>query len=270
MKTINTQLSLSTYRLPITIICMIIIFGCSSDSSEKDEIFNPELYTYVPDDNFEQLLINQNYDDKLDNYVLTSKIINVTSLLFTGGNNGIFDSSGISNFRGIEDFISLESFDCSGLNLTYLDLSNNVALKTLHCEGNQLTILDLSNLIVLENLDCSYNNLSSLILNSSSLIYLSCHENNLGDIEISQATNLVNLSCFRNKLTSLDLSNNIDLEILQAGDNLFANLDISNNVALTYIECFLNPMLTCVQVNEEQLNNNWTFCSNELFSLNCN
>jgi hypothetical protein len=68
----------------------------------------------------------------------------------------------------------------------------------------------------------------------------------------------------------LDIRSNIGLESLQAGGNLLVNLDISNNVALSYVECFMNPQLTCVQVNEEQFENyNWTFCSKELLSLNC-
>ena len=40
---------------------------------------NPE-YTYVPDDNFEQALIDQGYDNALDNYVLTSNISNLNGL----------------------------------------------------------------------------------------------------------------------------------------------------------------------------------------------
>ena len=37
--------------------------------------------TYVPDDNFEQELINLGYDNILDNYVTTSSIDTVTLLL---------------------------------------------------------------------------------------------------------------------------------------------------------------------------------------------
>ena len=36
--------------------------------------------TYVPDDNFEQVLIDLGYDDTLDDYVLTENISGVTSL----------------------------------------------------------------------------------------------------------------------------------------------------------------------------------------------
>ena len=36
--------------------------------------------TYVPDDNFEQTLINQGYDTVLDDYVLTANINQLTIL----------------------------------------------------------------------------------------------------------------------------------------------------------------------------------------------
>ena len=39
-----------------------------------------EGYTFVPDDNFEQALIDLGYDDVLDNYVVTDNISGVTSL----------------------------------------------------------------------------------------------------------------------------------------------------------------------------------------------
>ena len=38
------------------------------------------LYTYVPDDAFEQRLINLGYDDTLDNQVRTTTIRQITSL----------------------------------------------------------------------------------------------------------------------------------------------------------------------------------------------
>lgn len=51
----------------------------------------------------------------------------------------------ISNLKGIEYFSNLETLDCSGNQLTSLDLSSNTALTHLECANNQLTSLDLSN-----------------------------------------------------------------------------------------------------------------------------
>ena len=97
--------------------------------------------TYVPDNNFEQALIDLNYDDTLDDSVLTANISGVTSL--------VVNNEGISDLTGIEAFTVLTHLDCGGTGstanqLTTLDLSNNTALTTLYCHSNQLTSLDLS------------------------------------------------------------------------------------------------------------------------------
>ena len=93
--------------------------------------------TYVPDDNFEQALINLGYDNALDDYVTTANISTVTSL--------DVNSQNISDLTGIEDFIALEYLFCYNNQLTNLNVSNNPALHHLYCFGNLLTTLDVSN-----------------------------------------------------------------------------------------------------------------------------
>ena len=56
--------------------------------------------TYVPDDNFEQALIDLGYDDVIDDYVLTANISGVTTL-YVG-------SKEIADLMGIEAFTALE------------------------------------------------------------------------------------------------------------------------------------------------------------------
>lgn len=93
--------------------------------------------TYVPDDNFEQELINQGYDDVLDDYVQTSNINTITHIHLA--------QDSISDLTGIEDFDSLATLLCYNNIMTSLDLSNNTALVSLDCSGNQLTSLDVRN-----------------------------------------------------------------------------------------------------------------------------
>ena len=100
--------------------------------------------TYVPDDNFEQSLINSGYDNVLDDSVLTSNINTVTSL--------DIDLINIADLTGIEAFTALTDLDCQNNQLTSLDLSNNIALTDLECHGNQLTSLDFSANIYLTSL----------------------------------------------------------------------------------------------------------------------
>ena len=72
--------------------------------------------TYVPDDNFEQALIDLNYDDVLNDSVLTANISGVTYLDVTGHN--------VSDLTGIEGFTALTYLNCYGNQLTSLDVSS--------------------------------------------------------------------------------------------------------------------------------------------------
>jgi len=94
-------------------------------------------YTYVPDDNFEQELINLGLDQYLDNTVLTVSIDTVTTLYI--------QSSGISDLTGIESFVALQSLFCYDNNLNTLNLANNTQLFEVTCSDNNLTSIDLRN-----------------------------------------------------------------------------------------------------------------------------
>ena len=76
--------------------------------------------TYIPDDNFEQALIDLGYDDVLDDSVLTATISTVGSLYLENKN--------ISDLTGIEGFTALTNLQCRYNQLTSLDVSSNTAL----------------------------------------------------------------------------------------------------------------------------------------------
>ena len=118
--------------------------------------------TYVPDNNFEQALIDLNYDDTLDDSVLTANISGVTSL-------DVINKS-ISDLTGIADFTTLTNLECSINQLSSLDVSNNTALVELHCRENQLTTLDLSNNVLLTYLECWGNDLTSLDVSNNTAL----------------------------------------------------------------------------------------------------
>jgi len=81
-------------------------------------------YTYVPDDNFEQALIDAGYDDALDDSVLTATISTVGSLYLENKN--------ISDLTGIEDFSNLSILRVHSNGLTSIDVSNNPLLTYLN------------------------------------------------------------------------------------------------------------------------------------------
>ena len=93
--------------------------------------------TYVPDDAFEQALINLDLDDIFDDSVYTSAIDTLH----------ILDcySEGIVDLTGIENFNALTQLRCYDNQLHSLDLSNNPNLEEVNCRNNQLTSLSVKN-----------------------------------------------------------------------------------------------------------------------------
>ena len=132
--------------------------------------------TAIPDQNFEQALIDMNIDSDgmVNGQVLTSDIDDVIELDFE--NVPINDY--ITDLTGIEDFAALEILDFHYFYL-YLDpsqadiLSNNINLREFiamkpcgDCGGPEISSLDLSGLPNLELVDLSYGFIQSLKLNS--------------------------------------------------------------------------------------------------------
>ena len=102
----------------------------NSSSIDRTVIVGNPAKTYVPDNVFEQNLIDQGYDDVLDDYVLTRNIEDLTTFVVEGkyisGNIRI-----ISDATGIEDFISLQNLRFSNGNMESLDVSNLSNLTSL-------------------------------------------------------------------------------------------------------------------------------------------
>jgi len=93
--------------------------------------------TFIPDDDFEQALINLDLDNVLDDSVNTSAIDSVQSLDISNEN--------IVDLTGIQDFIALTTLFCYNNQLQSLDLSNNPNLFDVSCSNNQLTSLSVKN-----------------------------------------------------------------------------------------------------------------------------
>lgn len=206
--------------------------------------------TYIPDDNFEQALIDLGYDSILDNYVTTS---NINSITFLDVSN-----KGISDLTGIEEFTALEQFGCSFNQITYLDVSTNDYLYELYAPSNPLISIDISGAISLTKLVLYDNNLSSIdVSNNTALAEIYCQNNNLISLDISSNPNLTHLWCHNNQLMSLDLrnGNNFDLD----------NLAIANN-----------PLLECIDVDNPAWSTAFWTAANLIidpqhyFSDNCN
>ncbi len=222
--------------------------------------------TYVPDDTFEQRLINLGYDSVLDDYITTSSIDTVTRLFIDWSNAcGI---PPISDLTGIEDFVALELFECPYNQIANLDLSNNTSLKYLECHDNLITNLNLSNCTSLIAVDCSDNLISSLnTSNLNALKGLDLTNNQLSSLDVSNILSLETLTCGNNQLTSLDVSNNLNLFRLSCFNNQLTNIDVSNNLSLEELYCSQN-LLTCLDISNNILLTEFYSYNNLLEQLN--
>ncbi|MBU2926970.1 T9SS type A sorting domain-containing protein [Winogradskyella psychrotolerans] len=202
--------------------------------------------TYVPDDNFEQRLIDMGLDDVLDDYVLTANISSVTELAI--------GSEGIADLTGIEGFTALTELKCQLNNLTSLDLSSNTALTLLWCNTNDLTALILPNSNTLIDLNASYNDLPTLdVSNYTALEKIAFNENNLTSLDVSNNTALIQLLVTNNDLTELNVAN-------------------GNNSNITYFNVINNNDLTCIQIDagfDPEAAGGWTKNSYTDYSEDC-
>ena len=217
--------------------------------------------TYVPDDNFEQALIDLGYDDVIDDYVLTENISGITSL-------DVSDKE-ISDLTGIEGFTTLTILSCHYNTLTALDVSANPALTTLYCAGNQLTALDVSANPALTVLSCYGNDLTTLDVSANpALTSLSCSDNQLTNLDVNNNTGLTTLTCNRNQLTNLGVSNNTLLEHFSTQNNTITSLDVSSNTGLIEFRCDVNQ-LTYLNMRNGATDQLTTFNATNNNSLDC-
>jgi len=93
---------------------------------------------------------------------------------------------------------------------------------------------------------CSSKNISNLkgIEYFTSLVELSCANNQLETLDLRNNTALTKLVCVSNDLTSLNISGNSLLTELFCEDNQLTALDMSNNPALTELSCYSNQLTT--------------------------
>ena len=155
----------------------------------------------------------------------------------------------ITSLRGIKYLKYVKDLNCSGQELTTLDLERNSSVEKLNCSGNQLTKLWLDR-------------------TGSSLKYLTCSVNQFTALDLSKCSELIELSCSSNKLTSLDLSANKKLQKIVAQTNALTTLDTRNLPELTYLNLWGNDDLKSIDVSKNPKLEILSACHGKLTSLN--
>ena len=140
---------------------------------------------------------------------------------------------GIRNLKGIEFFPNLKYLNCTGNELTSLDVHENTALTYLDCSKNQLTSLDVRNNTALDELYCYQNQLTSLdVRQNTALKMLSCGKNKLTSLDVTKNKALKELDCAGNQLVELDTRDNAALEKLNCERNRLAGINLEDNLNL--------------------------------------
>jgi len=260
-------------NLYFSIFCLTILVyvaGCSSDDKNSNPPLQEEPLTFVPDDAFEQFLIDSGYDDILDNQVITSVVSQIEVLDMT--------DIPVTNLTGLEDFSALRKFLVRSTGLTSFDPAPNTNLTYLSTNGctnltalnvaalSRLDTLYMSNNNSIVNLDVSANNrmrslhviadnLESLILpqgDPTSFIDLILVNSKLQVLDLSAYTNLRTLELYDNQLVSLDLSAQTELELLDCSGNPLTALDLSSggNADLLSMDARTGfGTLPCIQID---------------------
>ena len=214
----------------ITILFVVLIISFNTQAQ----------LTYVPDDVFEQFLIDKGLDSgPLDDYVPTAAIDTVMSL--------DFDTYWISSIEGIQDFSSIEKLkgDFNLPNQT-LDLTALTTLRYLNISYAEFDSISLNNCMLLDTIimDNIYSNSSIIfdITNLANLKYLDISNSYITTIDLSNQVNLKTLICNQSSLQALNLQSNINLVNLTVESNQITTLDLTNCTALTKLNCTISSL----------------------------
>ena len=155
----------------------------------------------------------------------------------------------ITSLRGIKYLKYVRDLNCSGQELTTLNLELNMRVEKLNCAGNQLTDLWLHP-------------------KGNSLKYLDCSVNKLTALDLSKSSELIELYCNGNQLTALDLSANTKLQKINAQTNALTTLDTRNLPELTYLDLQANFDLKSIDVSKSTKLESLNVAQGKLTSLN--
>ena len=228
--------------------------------------FGEDCYgTYVPDDNFEQALIDLGHDSVLDNYVTTANI-NALTYIDVGSKN-------ISDMTGIEDFVALTELRIFDNNISTIDVSTLIDLENYIGRDNNISFIDFSNNAKLKEVYAQDNNLISLDVSASTdMTTIFCYGNNITNVTIGTQPLLSFVSLYNNDLTSIDLSAYPALTTVRLENNDLSFLDIKNgnNTNINFFWADGNPSLTCINVDDDTyVGSNWNKDATATYGEHC-
>ena len=159
----------------------------------NEETFPDEVFRRLAKRDFGKISIHEEPSAYL-RWMDSEKVDTYNKIDIDRERHGLVDK--VSNPKGIEYFYNLETLDCSGHQLTSLDLSKNTKLTKVACSNNKLTSLNVSSCKSLTNLVCVNNQLVQLdVTNNTSLESLDCGSNELTQLNLTNNKALSTLDC---------------------------------------------------------------------------
>ena len=199
------------------------IFGANFNTFKKlDTSNNPELEWLSIDSNEVTPTLDFSNNPKIT--MLSTPMCSIEGFVGEGGH---YD---ISN---MPDLIFLDLYDNR---LTSVDISNNTKLEEIRINmGNSISTIDFSNNIFLQ----------TILANSSGLE---------GELDVSNLTELEVLNVAYNNISAVNFSNNTKLKYLEInGNQIEGKIDVSNCTNLLEFYANNGNNLSCIIVNQEQL-----------------
>ncbi len=231
--------------------------------------FSIDAFTYVPDDNLEQTIINIGADNVMNDFVRTDYLKNVYSLTL----------SSIGEFTGIEDAEFLSNLTVYNTSATTIDLSSNKHLTEIDIYGSSLSnIIGLEQNHLLEKLRVrGSDDLTINMPPSINLEYLEVEGLSIDSVDLSIYDRLTNISIRSssvNPVTSIDFPINLQIssDVFLSNSNI-SEIDLSVSDKYRNVDVRNNPYLSCVQVHPSDVfsaQRDWLADSNTSFVIDCN
>ena len=216
-------------RILSIFLCLVMVFSLLPFTASA-----AGSVTMIDEKNFPDPVFREYVRKVAGSYYLTDTIVRQIEVLDVSKDNikkVLGDRDPITSLKGIRYLKYVRDLNCSGQELTTLNLELNMRVEKLNCAGNQLTDLWLDP-------------------RGNSLKYLDCGVNQLNALDLSKSSELTELSCSSNKLTSLDLSANKKLQKIIAQTNALTTLDTRNLPELTYLNLWGNHDLKSIDVSK--------------------
>ena len=215
-------------RILSIVLCLVMVFSLLPFTASAAGSATP-----IDEKNFPDPVFREYVRKIVGNPVLTEEKARQIEVLDVSDDNikeVLGDRAPITSLKGIRYLKYVRDLNCSGQELTTLNLVQNSRVEKLDCRGNQLT-------------DLSFRT-------GSSLKYLYCSVNKFTALDLSKCSELTELSCSWNQLTALDLSANTKLQKIDASSNKLTALDTRNLPELTYLNLWGNHDLKSIDVSK--------------------